>query len=111
VFDRENFLRRVMGDEELAAAVLDGFRDDLPRLFARLDEALKAGDAEKATLAAHTIKGSSANVGAEALRQAATRVEEAARNRELAGIEKHLASLAREYTRLTEVLSHEDTRR
>ena len=111
VFDRESFLRRVMGDEELAAVVLDGFRDDLPRLLARLDEALKTGDSEKAMLAAHTIKGSSANVGAEALRKAATLVEDAARKRELESIRTHMVSLAREYARLTEVLCHEDTRR
>jgi len=111
VFDREGFLRRVMGDEELAAVVLDGFRDDLPRLLARLDEALKAGDTEKVALAAHSIKGSSANVGAEALRKAATLAEDAARTRELEKIQPHMVSLAREYARLTEVLCHEDTRR
>ncbi len=109
VFDRENFLRRVMGDEELATMVLNGFREDLPRLLGALETALETGDLSKATLQAHTIKGSAANVGAEALRGVAGRMEEDGRRGDLGAMRGALAVLRTQCARFEETLGHEST--
>jgi PAS domain S-box-containing protein len=113
VFDRENFLRRVMGDEELANMVLSGFREDLPRLMGALEAALEMDDVSKATLQAHTIKGSAANVGAEALRGVAGRMEEDGRRGDLGAMRGAVAALRVQYARFEETLGHEsaDSRR
>ncbi len=75
VFDRACMLRRLMEDEELARQVGAGFLKDIPLRLAALKACLQAGDAAGAGRQAHTIKGASSNVGGEALRAAAFRLE------------------------------------
>lgn len=78
VFDGESLLLRLMEDKELAREVLNGFCQDAPcqlkKLRARIDES----DAAGLRLQAHTLKGSSATVGAEALCAVAREMETAA---------------------------------
>ena len=75
IFNGDSVLRRLMGDRDLAGAVLRGFLEDAPsqlkRLCARLDEA----DASGTRLQAHTLKGAAATVGAEVLRALALAIE------------------------------------
>jgi len=110
-FDRENFMRRVMGDEELATLVLSGFRENLPRLLAALEGAVEAGDMPNATLQAHTIKGSAAHVGAEAVRGVAGRMEKDGRRGDLAALCAKVAMLRRQCARFEKTLSHENADR
>jgi len=69
---------RLMGDRELAHDVLKGFCQDAPdqlkKLRARIDESDSAG----LLLQTHTLKGSAATVGAEALRAVAQAMDAAA---------------------------------
>lgn len=67
IFDREALLNRVQGDQELTTLVLQGFLEDIPRQIVALRKYLETGDVAGAERQAHTIKGASANVGAEAL--------------------------------------------
>lgn len=78
VFDREAFLERVFGDEDLAGEILDVFLHDMPSQIAKLAGAAADGDAARTESLAHAIKGAAANMSAEALRAAACRVEMAA---------------------------------
>jgi PAS domain S-box-containing protein len=75
VFNVDSLLRRLMGDRELAGAVLRGFLEDAPtqlkRLCARLDEL----DVPGTRLQAHTLKGAAATVGAETLHSIALTIE------------------------------------
>jgi PAS domain S-box-containing protein len=75
IFNTDSLLRRLMGDRELAAAVLQGFLEDAPsqlkQLCARIDES----DAAGTRLQAHTLKGGAATVGAEALQAVALAIE------------------------------------
>jgi HPt (histidine-containing phosphotransfer) domain-containing protein len=63
--DNDEFLREIAGI----------FLEDTPQRIAELDQGLVAGDLSKFTRAAHSIKGSSANLGAMALRTAAEKLE------------------------------------
>ncbi|HEX2853583.1 MAG TPA: Hpt domain-containing protein [Opitutaceae bacterium] len=63
--DNDEFLREIAGI----------FLEDTPQRLAELDDSLAAGDAPKFTRAAHSIKGSSSNLGAAALRAAAEKLE------------------------------------
>ena len=83
VFDRDGFLDRCMGDEDLVREVVALFLDNLPQRIQELQAALDAGDAPAARMAAHTIKGMAANTCAEALRKVAGEIEDAAREGDL----------------------------
>src|ERR1041384_7576819 len=63
--DNDEFLREIAGI----------FLEDTPARLTELDESLVAGDVAKFTRAAHSIKGSSSNLGAMALRAAAEKLE------------------------------------
>lgn len=77
IFDEDSLVRRLMGDRELASAVLKGFLEDVPiqlnNLRLRLDEA----DAAGARSVAHTLKGASATVSAQSLQALALAMEQA----------------------------------
>lgn len=63
--DNDEFLREIAGI----------FLEDTPQRIAELHASLAAGDNVRFTRAAHSIKGSSANLGAFALRAAAENLE------------------------------------
>jgi CheY-like chemotaxis protein len=83
-WDRAALVERLMGDEELAATIAEGFLGDLPRQLDALSAALSAGDAGEVTRLAHGIKGASVNVGADSLGELAHAIEVAARLADLA---------------------------
>ena len=68
--DNDEFLREIVGI----------YLDDTPVRIGELEASLTNRDMEKFVRAAHSIKGSSANLGALALRAVAERLEHHARN-------------------------------
>lgn len=63
--DNDEFLREIVGI----------YFEDTPRRIAELEQSLATGDQPKFTRAAHSVKGSSANVGAMAVRAVAEQIE------------------------------------
>ena len=102
VFDRAGLLTRLMDDEDLARAVVDGFLEDIPRQIEALRTYLDAGDIEGSVRQAHTIKGASANVGGESLRAAAFEMEKAAKAGDFADAMARLPDLESRFARLKE---------
>ena len=78
VFDGEALLRRLMGDRQLAGAVLSGFLQDAPSRLNDLRVRLEEADAPSARLQAHALKGAAATVAAEGLREIALAMEQTA---------------------------------
>ena len=89
-FDREGFLERTMGDRDLATEIAVAFLADAPATFAQLAAAIASGDAEAARKFAHTLKGSSANMGGEKFSEIASRMESAGKQRDLGGLSRLL---------------------
>jgi histidine phosphotransfer protein HptB len=87
--DNDEFLREIVAI----------FLDDTPVRLAELDEGLAAGDAAKFTRAAHSIKGSSANLGASGLRAAAEKLEHHSRTGGLGGVAPLVAEVKQEFSR------------
>jgi HPt (histidine-containing phosphotransfer) domain-containing protein len=85
--DPEAFVREIAGI----------FLSDTPARIAELDASLAAGDAAKFTRAAHSIKGSSANIGAAALGAAAERLEAHAKKAGLAGVDDLLSQVRAQF--------------
>ncbi len=77
-FDREALRERLDGDESLARELVDMFLDDVPAQLDGLREALTRKDAAMLHGRAHYLKGEAGNIGAEAIRQTAHRIEAAA---------------------------------
>jgi histidine phosphotransfer protein HptB len=75
------------------------FLADTPQRIAELDRSLAAGDVVTFTRAAHSVKGSSANIGATALGAAAQRLEAEAKRAGLGGTAPLLAELRAEFDR------------
>jgi HPt (histidine-containing phosphotransfer) domain-containing protein len=87
--DNDEFLREIAGI----------FIEDTPQRIAELDQSLVAGDVVKFTRAAHSIKGSSSNLGALALRAAAEKLEHEARAQGLANVTPLLSGVKAEFSR------------
>ena len=87
--DNDEFLREIAGI----------FLEDTPLRIAELDQSLNAGDVPKFIRAAHSIKGSSANLGAMALRAVAEKLEQQARKDGVNGGAAFVADIKAEFTR------------
>jgi CheY-like chemotaxis protein/HPt (histidine-containing phosphotransfer) domain-containing protein len=104
VFDRAGMLARMMGDEELARMVVEGFLEEIPTEIEALKGCLASGDATGALRAVHTIKGASANVGGEALRAAALETEGAGQAGGMNAIIARVPNLESQMARLSEAM-------
>lgn len=83
IFNYKEFMKRVMDDKELAKTVLDNFIEDIPNQIEQLYNNLKNGNIKESERIAHSIKGASANIGGEALREIAYRIEKLCKEQNL----------------------------
>lgn len=81
--DNDEFLREIIGI----------FLEDTPQRIAELDQSLAANDVPTFTRAAHSIKGSSSNLGTMRLRELAEKLEHDSRKNGLGAITADLAGL------------------
>ena len=107
VFDREALLARLGGDVVLLQEVVALFLDESPELVARIEDSVAAGDPRALESAAHQLRGSVSNFGAEIVEEAAERLEEIGRGGRLDGAEDKLEELKREITHLQRGLARE----
>ncbi len=104
VFNQEDLYDRLMGDKELATRLIAGFLHDLPQQLTVLKERIEARDASGTRLQAHTLKGASATVGAQALSAVSLEVQQAAAATDLDRVVALLPSLEEEAERLSTTL-------
>jgi HPt (histidine-containing phosphotransfer) domain-containing protein len=93
--DNDEFVREIAGI----------FLEDTPLRIAELDQSLAAGDTTKFTRAAHSIKGSSANLGANAVRAVAEKLEHQSRTQGLDSVNPLVTELKSEFSRAEAELS------
>jgi signal transduction histidine kinase/DNA-binding response OmpR family regulator len=105
IWDRAAMLGRLMDDEELAGAIIEGFLKDLPRQIEVLRQAVETGEMIVAARQAHTIKGAAANVGGEELRVEALAVEETIRRNGVAAIGERLSRIETAFARLKKAMT------
>lgn len=97
--DIEASIRRA-GDKEFWLELVEIYIEETGHSLAQLKEAVAARNAAQIQRIAHGIKGSSAEMLAEPLRQSACNLEIAGRQNELENIENLLGSIKAEYARL-----------
>ena len=105
VFDRSALLERVGGDKDLLSEIIAMFIEDIPVQLEELKQGIKENDAAVIRDQGHKIKGASATVGAETMRQAAYEIELAGTDGKLDCIPGLVAKLAQEFERLKGVVN------
>jgi len=104
IWDRAGMMHRFMGDEELAASILDHIASNMPKQIARLKESLEAGDAETAERQAHSIKGAAASVGGEQLRALTLELEQAGKAGDLERMRAGMETVEDAFNKLIEAI-------
>ncbi len=100
VFDKDIFMDRLMGDADLAAIVISGFLEDIPRQMELLKGFVYQKNAEDAGKKGHQIKGAAGNVGAEALRKIAFEIEIAGKARDFDRLNRLVPQLEEAFAQL-----------
>jgi len=78
VFDKEEFLERISGDESFGVGLIEIFLRGIPESIEKFKKASEEQNWDKVSKLAHSLKGTSANLGAHALRNTALELETAA---------------------------------
>lgn len=105
LIDRSAVLDRVGGDEDLLREITSIFLDDYPNLIAEIEAAVDKKDGKLLERAAHSLKGSVSNFGAQAATQASWRLESMARKGNLDEAEAALQDLKEQFQLLRPALS------
>jgi HPt (histidine-containing phosphotransfer) domain-containing protein len=79
IYDERVLLEKLGGEPAFAKEVIEIWFEDAPKRIADLIEASTVGDIEAIQMAAHTLKGGAANVGAERFHRLAEKIDLAAR--------------------------------
>jgi PAS domain S-box-containing protein len=104
IFNAEDLLKRLMGDEELARPIVAGFLNDIPKQILALKDYLAHGDVPSVQRQAHTIKGAAANVSCNNLRDAALELEKAGKGGDLEQAAALMARIEEQFEVLRETL-------
>jgi len=103
-FDRDDFLDRLMGNEDLARRIARRFVEETPRQIALLAEAVRHHDAEAVRQVAHSIKGSAGNVGGLEIREIAWRLEQTGTAGDLAAAAVAMPMLSASFERAKPIM-------
>ena len=104
LIDREALLERVARDADLLATMVDLFVADAPVRLDAIRAGLQQSDAHVIEQAAHSLKGSLATMGADAVAAEAFRLEELVHAGSLEGAADLLATLERQVEAVTAAL-------
>lgn len=90
---------RALNPEDTAflKEIIDIFLDDTPARIAELHQSLATGDTAGFSRAAHSIKGSSSNLGASRLRYAAEKLEQGAKATPIAALAHAVPEIEAEF--------------
>jgi HPt (histidine-containing phosphotransfer) domain-containing protein len=106
IFDREEMIARLLGDEEMARRIISRFMEDIPLQLEMLANYLALGQMEAARIQAHTLKGASLNISAHEMGRVSLDIERAAKLNDAAEASRLYLLLPPAYNRLTNYLVH-----
>jgi len=103
--DIEKAMEQLGGDRDLLTEVLGIFLKDVPRKLDSLRESLERNDREGIRIAAHSMKGASANIAAERVRGVAYQLEQMALTGHIEQIREKIETLEAELERLESAIN------
>ena len=86
------------GKPDILARIVNMYMEKSPELISAIQEGVAANDCDKVKMAAHTLKSSSAYVGASAMAEACSRVEARAANDELSDAAGDIENISNGFT-------------
>ena len=92
------------GDAEFEREVIGEYIGSVPREMAKLRTAIEAGDAQKTSSLAHSLKGASATLGARSFAATGLVIEHAGRNGDLELARKTIDRFEAELTEVIELM-------
>ena len=95
---------QVEGEPDLVQELVEMYQTEAPTLLSALREAVANGDAEKLRHTAHTLKGTSNNLGVKQVAVLSAELEKKGRSGSVAGAAEVLAQLEQEYERACQAL-------
>jgi CheY-like chemotaxis protein len=98
-------LRALVSEDADLVELFDTFLQQATGLAHSVADAVRRGSAEELRIAAHTLKGSSANLGAKSLSAACAELEKLGRSGQTAAAERWVAEMERELQRVREELA------
>lgn len=98
LFDAQKFLQSLAYDEELASELLAAFKEDSPKRRDSLGQALEAGNIERVSKLAHSLKGMCGVVRAQPLVELALNMEHLAKNGDLEKVQEQYAIFVEKLT-------------
>ena len=104
MIDMSALMKRVDGDTDLLAELVELFIEDYPKLLSQIEEAMADGNAEELASRAHALKGSVGNFAAKSAFDAALRLEKLAREGNLEKAQEAYDKLMQEIHRLIPAL-------
>lgn len=101
-------LETVMGDSspEMLDEMSSIFLEDATPLIQQMKDGVAASDFNAITIAAHTLKGSSATIGLEKFAELCLAVELSSKAQETDNLGSSIASIEAEYTHIEKALRH-----
>jgi HPt (histidine-containing phosphotransfer) domain-containing protein len=88
------------GEPDVLAEVLTIFLHETPKRLGRVQEAWRLGDHAEVHRTAHSLKGSTGNIGARSMFVICRDLDEKMRSTDLSHVPELLAALTREYARV-----------
>jgi two-component system sensor histidine kinase/response regulator len=101
---------RELGGSEMVSELVEMFFEDASSSLSALREAVEGGDVHSVERIAHTLKGSSGNMGAKRMAGLWSELEEVGASGDLSGVPELLEQLEEEFGRVRPVLEAEVTR-
>jgi len=105
VFDRDDFMKRISGDETLLKLLLPGFAKNMTVTVRKLKGALDRADGAEIKFHAHAIKGTSATYSANRIRDIASEIQCAAKEHIIGVTNSLMERLEQEAMNLESVIS------
>jgi HPt (histidine-containing phosphotransfer) domain-containing protein len=99
-------LERVGMDKVFLEELIQLYQTEFNRSWKEIREAIRNNDYVSIRMLAHSLKGSSANLGFSGLRDISMELENASKSLDLQSIKNKLALLRAEYKRVNTYLSH-----
>ena len=88
------------GEPDVLTEIFNLFLDEVPKRIDALRSAMLSGDAVKVQRTAHSLKGSSGNIGARAMHEVCRQIDERAKDSHLAELHPLVDALTVEYRRV-----------
>jgi excisionase family DNA binding protein len=105
-FDRQFLLEQLDGDKEVVKEILNLYLEKTPEQIGAVAEAVKNKDAALIRSSAHSLKGSSGNVGAVKLSQTAQKMETIGKEGDLSRAEELMKEIEENFRTFQGALQH-----